>query len=173
MPPAIAMGWPRGHPERGPVVPPATPAAGTWTPPPRTKTSGCVEHDGIQDVACSPGAYLTRDPAIICHPGYSTTVRNVPASERAAAFAEYGIAHPRPGAWELDHIIALEDGGSNDLANLFPQPYTGRWNARLKDRLETKVKVEACLGRITFTEAQRDLAVDWRIAFVRYFGAPP
>jgi hypothetical protein len=32
-------------------------------------------------------------------------------------------------AYELDHLIPLELGGSNDLRNLWPQPFEGEWNA--------------------------------------------
>jgi hypothetical protein len=57
-----------------------TVTASTWTPPPRTKTSGCHSQGGLPDPACTPGAI---DPRVsrsdinstICTRGYTTTVR--------------------------------------------------------------------------------------------------
>ena len=37
---------------------------------------------------------------------------------------------------EIDHIIPLELGGSNDIANLFPEPGAGAAGFREKVRLE-------------------------------------
>src|SRR5438477_344466 len=39
-------------------------------------------------------------------------------------------------SFEIDHLIPLELGGSNELANLRPQPYRRRPAAREKDLLE-------------------------------------
>jgi hypothetical protein len=39
----------------------------------------------------------------------------------------------------VDHLIPLELGGSNDIANLWPQSYVTVWNAHMKDRLENRL----------------------------------
>ena len=46
------------------------------------------------------------------------TVRNVPDSVRYAVFAEYGIDYSLHSNYEVDHLISLELGGSNDIADL-------------------------------------------------------
>ena len=90
------------------------------------------------DPQLTPGAMLTTDTARICRPGYTKTVRRVTPQTRRRVYAEYGIRrHPR-GAYEIDHLISLELGGSNSIRNLWPQSFhTEPWNAQVKDRLRT------------------------------------
>ena len=40
---------------------------------------------------------------------------------------------------EIDHIVSLELGGSNDIANLYPDPGSGRANYHVKNRLENSL----------------------------------
>src|SRR5437764_11329676 len=83
----------------------------------QTKTSGCLAHGGLPDSACTPGAIFTNATTQqICAYGYSKSVRNVPYSEKDQAYAEYGIQYHSPGQYEVDHLIPLELGGSNDIA---------------------------------------------------------
>jgi hypothetical protein len=72
---------------------------------------------------------------VICSVGFHTsTIRNVPQSEKFAVESEYGMAPSYYGhSIEIDHIVPLEFGGSNDIANLFPEPGSGRANYHLKD----------------------------------------
>ncbi|TMC88113.1 MAG: HNH endonuclease, partial [Chloroflexi bacterium] len=88
----------------------------------QTKTSGCVAHDALPDSACTPGDVLaTGTKDAICQSGYASSVRNVPVSEKNQVYAEYGIAHHSPGQYEVDHLVSLELGGSNDISNLWPE----------------------------------------------------
>ena len=89
---------------------------------PRTKSSGC-RLGANPDRRCSPGAYynkLTR--RVICAPGFRTgDIRNVPAAEKFGVEREYGLVPRTYGRMlEIDHIVSLELGGSNAIANLFP-----------------------------------------------------
>jgi len=93
----------------------------------RTKTSGCLR-SAEPDRRCSPGAYysgLTK--AVICASEFRTgAIRTVPESEKFQVEREYGMAARRYGRTiEIDHIVSLELGGSNDIANLFPEPGSG------------------------------------------------
>src|SRR5208282_1087672 len=88
----------------------------------------------------TPGAIFPNVTVdMLAHVGYTKSVRNVPESEKERVFAEYGITHHSPGEYEVDHLIPLELGGSNDIKNLWPEPYHGAWNAHIKDRLEDKL----------------------------------
>ena len=50
---------------------------------------------------------------------------------------------------EVDHLISIELGGSNEKTNLWPQPYSGvQWNAHVKDRLENFYHEQVCSGKI-------------------------
>lgn len=85
----------------------------------QTQTSGCQAHNGLPDSACTPGAIIaSATVSQICQSGYASSVRNVPTSEKDAVYAEYGIHSHYAGQYEVDHLVSLELGGSNDIANL-------------------------------------------------------
>ncbi len=116
----------------------------------RTKTSGCAVHDDLPDPACSPGAVfpnVTKEQ--ICTPGYASSVRDVPESEKQQVYAEYGIKTHRSGQYEIDHLVSLEFGGSNDIANLWPEAASPRPGFHEKDRYENYVHQQICSGAIS------------------------
>jgi hypothetical protein len=119
----------------------------------------------------TPGDVLTTSTAKICVTGYSSTVRDVPDSEKEAAYARYGVQHV-PYAHEVDHLISLELGGSNDITNLWPEPYAGRWGARTKDVLENKLHDLVCSGALTLPYAQHIEGTNWAAAYRTYVGTP-
>lgn len=117
----------------------------------------------------TPGAVTSPAPSLkqLCTPGYSSKVRNVPDSEKTKVFAAYGIA--RSGNFEVDHLISLELGGSNDIFNLWPQSYlTKTWNARQKDKLENRLHWLVCHGQLSVYDAQAAVSRDWIAAYVKY-----
>jgi len=105
---------------------------------------------------------------MVSKPGYAKSVRDVPESEKQKVFAEYGITHHGPGEYEVDHLISLELGGSNDIKNLWPEPYHGAWNAHLKDRLENKLHSMVKDHQIALDEAQKEISTDWITAYKKY-----
>ncbi len=128
----------------------------------RTKTDGCVSTNAMPDSACTPGAIFpdaTKDK--ICVPGYSSQVRNVPDSVKNQAYAEYGITSHTTGQYEVDHLISLELGGSNDIANLWPEPADPRPGFHEKDKVENYLHAQVCSGSISLQEAQAKIANDW------------
>ena len=120
----------------------------------------------------TPGVAFSVGTARICVPGYASSVRNVPDSEKAAVYHRYGIAWV-PYQHEVDHLISLELGGSNAIRNLWPEPYAGRWGARTKDVLENELHDLVCSGRLALRSAQRQEANDWVAAYRRYVGTSP
>lgn len=144
---------------------------------PRTRTAGC-RLGSLPDRRCSPGAYSTGlTTAVLCSQRFRTsTVRDVPESEKHAVEVEYGLAPRSYGATlEIDHIVSLELGGSNAIGNLFPERafVGGGAGYRVKDRLENRLHALVCAGRIGLRAAQRQIAVDWQVLYRRVFGAPP
>ena len=73
-----------------------------------------------------------------------------------------------PEGCEVDHLVSLELGGSNDAANLMIQPYAGICNAHQKDHLENKLHALVCASAITVKEAQTVIYSDWQAAFKKY-----
>jgi hypothetical protein len=69
-----------------------------------------------------------------------------------------GRIHPD---YEIDHLIPLCLGGSDDPSNLWPQPRRSveeTWNAEAKDRLERLMCNMVCEGQIDIATAQEALA---------------
>ncbi len=128
----------------------------------QTKTSGCVAHDGLPDRDCTPGAIIaTATIEQICVPGYSRSVRNVPLEEKNQVYQEYTITHHAQGEYEVDHLISLELGGSNDIANLWPEAADPRPGFHEKDQLENYLHDQVCSGSISLQEAQKKISTNW------------
>ena len=70
---------------------------------------------------------------------------------------------------EIDHIVSLELGGSNDIANLFPEPGTGAANYHIKDKLENRLHAMVCSGAITLSAAQHGIANNWMSLYRKVF----
>ncbi|MEO6890838.1 MAG: HNH endonuclease signature motif containing protein [Ktedonobacteraceae bacterium] len=134
----------------------------------QTKTSGCVAHNGLQDSACTPGAIFpqaTKDA--ICQSGYSRSVRNVPTSEKDQVYAEYGIYSHAAGEYEVDHLVSLELGGSNDISNLWPELASPQPGFHQKDQVENYLHAQVCSGAIPLKEAQIEIATNWLAVYDR------
>jgi hypothetical protein len=110
----------------------------------------------------TPGAVLTTDASLICTPGYASSVRDVSTVTKKQVYAEYGVSYPQPtGAYEVDHFIPLEIGGSNDIGNLWLEPATPTPGFHQKDQLENFEHDQVCDGTISAAEAQRRMVSDW------------
>jgi hypothetical protein len=119
------------------------------------------------DPQCTPGSF---DPAVtqaniqttICRSGYTATVRPpVDQTEKAkhALYGAYGV--PAGTTSELDHLVSLELGGSNDEANLWPE--IGKV-PNPKDKVENALHDAVCSGKVTLAAAQQAIASDWTTA---------
>ncbi len=144
--------------------------------PERSKFADCQVRGPLPDQDCSPGAIFPEATRTqICVKGYTKTVRNVSANLKKRIYQEYGLDYPQPtGSYEADHIIPLELGGSNDIANLFPEaaessPTTvglgeatqARPGFHEKDLVENYLNHEVCAGRLDLVAAQEQIATDW------------
>ncbi len=129
----------------------------------RVKFSNCIIDGSYPDHACSPGAiFPDAGTSTICVSGYTKKVRSVSASLKKKVYAEYGIAYPQPtGSYEADHLIPLELGGSNDIANLFPEAKDPNPGFKEKDLVENYLHNEVCAGNLDLRAAQKQIANDW------------
>lgn len=97
--------------------------------------------------------------------------RHVSRRTRARVFAEYGITHHKAsGDYEIDHLIPLGLGGSNDLKNLWPQPAGPGLGFHEKDHLEDLLHERVCAHAVPLEEAQKAFAKDWVAAFGEFLG---
>lgn len=106
----------------------------------------------------------------ICSPNYSETVRHVSKLKKKHVFELYNI-NPTTDKFEIDHLISLELGGSNDIRNLWPESYTSKpWNAYHKDKLENKLHKMVCDNIMDLEDAQNEISTDWVGAYKKYIG---
>jgi hypothetical protein len=139
----------------------------------RTKTSGCSLGPN-PDRRCSPGTYYSKlTKAVLCSPSFHTSaIRNVPQSEKFSVEVEYGMKADYYGRTvEIDHIVSLELGGSNDIANLYPEKALPSPGYHVKDKLENKLHAMVCAGALTLRAAQVGIATNWQSLYKTVFGA--
>src|SRR5258708_6190452 len=173
-PPASATTTP-GHAAISPTAPAATPVTGalqqiadegtvTYT---ETLAPGqCHARDSgkLPDPACTPGSL---DPGVpqattrltICVRGWTATIRP-PSSE--TTILKHDVAYPAysvpPGTIsELDHLVPLELGGSNDITNLWPEAGAV---PNAKDPVENDLRADGFAGELTLVTAQAAIAAD-------------
>jgi hypothetical protein len=135
--------------------------AGEFMPAEMTKSSGC-KHDGTNpDPQCTPGAVMGISLDTICNTS-TRGRRKVTTEMKNQVYAEYGITSHPSGAFEVDHYIPLELGGSNDIANLWPEPAKPAPGFHEKDKVETALHNEVCKAHtMSLEDAQRTVATDW------------
>jgi hypothetical protein len=129
--------------------------------PAATSNEGCQIQNSEPDPTCTPGAVLNLPKVQICQAGNAGS-GDVPQAIQAAVYAEYGIAYPQAaGFYPLNHLIPLGLGGSNDIANLWPEaaiPFPG---SQQKAALENYLHNAVCSGSIDLATAQTEIATDW------------
>jgi hypothetical protein len=125
----------------------------------------CVEHDGLPDARCTPGAIRAGVTlATICSYGYSHSVRPPESYTEPLKLAQVRAYH-LPGRvrdYEEDHLVPLSIGGApRNPANLWPEPRYGLNSAGEKDELESWAARMACAGRIPLARLQHKMAHNW------------
>ena len=130
--------------------------------------------------ALTPGAInpsITQDniDRTICITGYTKTVRpsasyttNIKKKQLAETYNRFGAI--QTSLFEEDHLIPLELGGnSNNVDNLWPEPWNGTWGAHKKDLLENRLHALVCSKLLDLSTAQHQIADDWISAYKQYF----
>lgn len=154
-----------------------TPDPGATTPtkaPPPGFNPECSYRQGraLPDPVCTPGATFTKlTIKRLCRAGYVRRANHVSASVRSGLFFAYSVFDSRePGAYQIDHLVPLELGGSNARTNLWPQPRKSDegHGYRDKDVLEKRLQERVCSGRTLLRAAQAAIRADWLKAAERY-----
>lgn len=113
----------------------------------------------------------------VCATKWGKDHRAVTAAMKRQVFENYGLsgnhdpscktdAHGRH--FEIDHLISRELAGADDVKNLWPQCYSGTWNAVMKDRLENRLHKLVCDGTMQLEQAQDAISSNWIEAYKRY-----
>jgi len=122
----------------------------------------------LPDAKLTPGGTFPGVTATdVCIPGWSREHRHVTEAMRDRVYAEYGRTRG-PGCCEVDHLIPLELGGSNEIKNLWPQPDDPRPGDAEKDGLENELHRLVCAGKIPLADAQKCIASNWIECWEKY-----
>jgi hypothetical protein len=144
---------------------------------PRNGSCSVIFRNGypLPDPRCTPGGIeASVNVDTLRDPQWRTRcVRNCESSEekKQTVYRWYGISRPKGNTGtnqicELDHLVPLELGGADGMANIWPE--CGPSDVLLEDRyFVIKNRVESYLanqvkaGRIQLSDAQRGIAEDW------------
>lgn len=152
--PAPSSTLTRGHALPSPTMPVVTSTGPTAAP-----TSGELPNPQM-----TPGEAQTTDLGLICTSPVRVP-RDVPVSVKMQVFINYHIPWANHHLYEVDHLIPIELGGANTIANLWPEfgPIPNP-----KDRVENRLHALVCTGKVTIEVAQHDIAVNWKEAQIKY-----
>lgn len=122
------------------------------------------------DAKLTPGATASVTKDQVCKIGYTKDARHVTQATKVLVMDRYGLNAKDLSKYEIDHFISLELGGSNDPANLWPQPYCPNkapvgscMGAREKDVVETCLHRIMCKqgSSIELQDVQKAIKTDW------------
>lgn len=117
-----------------------------------------VTQETIQQTVCVNGYTATVRPAV----SYTNGVKN-------KLMREQNLDPSTIHEYELDHRIPLALGGHpRNIGNLMLQPWEGEDGAKRKDKLERRLQLLVCHGKVTLADARRAIYVNWQAAAIAY-----
>jgi len=115
------------------------------------------------DPNCTPGGSVAITLDVLCAKDYPEGARDVSAATKREVYAMYGVKNPRSGEYQIDHLIPLGLGGSNDISNLWPEPLSPYPGYKEKDVAERKLHELVCNGKMPLASAQYMMSHNWKI----------
>src|SRR5438093_1628307 len=106
----------------------------------------------------TPGAVRPLTTAQVCNTKWGRDRRHVTEKMKRNVAAAYGVEWEDRALYEFDHLISRELAGADVEANLWPQAWLEPGSARRKDRLENRLHVLVCAGKVSLKAAQREIA---------------
>ena len=117
----------------------------------------------------TPGAARTMTTAEVCA---LPAAPDLDHGLQTQAYQAYGIAPQAVGVYQVDRLIPASLGGSDELANLWPQPAAPAPGYREKDQLEVVLRDLVCNGALGLDDARQEIARDWYSSYqARVVGA--
>jgi hypothetical protein len=115
----------------------------------------------------TPGAKGKANEAQVCAADFEASAKPVAKWQRDQALERYG-KRPEDFTGELDHLIPISLGGSNDPDNLWPLPANKTMGPDQKRELDLKLHQMVCDKTITLKAAQDAVKKDWVKAYNQY-----
>ncbi len=128
------------------------------------------------DFKKTPGKIANTDLSVVCVPGYSSKVRNVPESLKDKVYDIYNVPKKERGDYKgkqiskIDHLVPLMIGGSNDVSNLWPHYFNvpSGFGVLKKNQIELYLRDQVCGYKMTQQEAFECITKDWIICYRRH-----
>src|SRR5215475_8705762 len=112
----------------------------------------------------TPGATSKAKSEQVCAADYAASVKPIADWQKAEALGRYGI-RPESFSGELDHLVPVALGGSNDPDNLWPFRGTSDLTLDAKNALAAKLHDMVCSGKMSLKDAQDAFKKDWAKAY--------
>ena len=118
----------------------------------------------------TPGATAKVKMERLCAADFATSQKPVANWQRNEALERYGV-RPEQFSGELDHLVPVALGGSNDPDNLWPFRGTGAFTFSAKQALGIKLHDMVCSGKMSLKDAQDAFRKDWTKAYQQHVTA--
>ena len=115
----------------------------------------------------TPGAKSKANEAQVCAADFEASVKPMAKWQREQALERYG-KRPEDFTGDLDHLIPLSLGGTNDPDNIWPLPSNKDMGPEQKKALDLKLHELVCNKTITLKAAQDAIKKDWVKAYNEY-----
>jgi hypothetical protein len=115
----------------------------------------------------TPGNKSKANEAQVCAADFEASVKPMAKWQRDQALERYG-KRPEDFTGELDHLIPISLGGTNDPENLWPLPANKDMGPAEKKALDQKLHQMVCDKTIKLKDAQDAIKKDWVKAYDQY-----
>src|SRR3954454_2257624 len=115
----------------------------------------------------TPGAKGKANDAQVCAADFEASAKPMAKWQRDQALERYG-KRPEDFTGELDHLIPISLGGTNDPDNLWPLPPSKDMGPEQKKALDAKLHELVCGKTMKLKDAQDAIKKDWVKAYNQY-----
>jgi hypothetical protein len=115
----------------------------------------------------TPGATSKVDVKRLCSAEFATSVKPIAKWQREEALTRYGI-RPDGYSGDVERLIPVSLGGSNDPDNLFPFHASGEYTVAAMNQLADHLHQLVCDGKVALKDAQDAFKKDWTRAYKQY-----
>ena len=112
----------------------------------------------------TPGATARVKMEQLCAPDFAASLKPASDWQRSQALERYGL-RPEGFSGELDHLVPLSLGGSNDPDNLWPFRASGTFTLEAKQALASKLQGLVCARKLSLKDAQDAFRKDWTLSY--------
>jgi len=118
----------------------------------------------------TPGKADKVDVKQLCAATFESSVKPMADWQKSEALTRYGV-RPETFNGDLEHLVPVSLGGTNDPDNLYPFHPQGEYTVEAKQHLAAKLHELVCDGKMSLKQAQDVFKKDWTKGYKQYLGA--